>query len=167
MVDRKMTNKKSESNSIRFSTPDDIDTIIDFIHGIAKYEKMENEVFLNKDVLNEHLFGERPAAEVLILERENKEVGFALFFHNFSTFEGKKGLYLEDLFVLPEHRGHGLGKMALKKLAEIARERNCARFEWVCLDWNTPSIEFYKKQGAKAKKEWIIFRMDGEELKNY
>lgn len=162
-----MADKNSASNHIRFSTPDDIDTIIDFIHGIAKYEKMENEVFLKKDVLQEHLFGERPAAEVLILERENKEVGFALFFHNFSTFEGTRGLYLEDLFVLPEHRGHGLGKLALKKLAEIARERNCARFEWVCLDWNTPSIEFYEKQGAKAKKEWIIFRMDGEELKNY
>ena len=155
------------NHQIRFSSPEDIDTIIYFIHAIAKYEKMENEVVLEKDSLTNYLFGERPLAEVLILEQDDKEVGFALFFHNFSTFEGRPGLYLEDLFILPEHRGHGLGKLALKKLADIARERNCARFEWVCLDWNTPSIEFYVKQGARAKKEWIIFRMDGKQLQNY
>ena len=163
---------KSENDTpikhhIRFATPEDIDTIIFFINAIADYEKMKSEVVLKKETLQTYLFGERPMAEVLILEQNDKEVGFALFFHNFSTFEGRPGLYLEDLFILPEYRGFGLGKAALKKLAAIARDRNCARFEWVCLDWNTPSIEFYIKQGAKAKKEWIIFRMDGENLKNY
>ena len=155
------------NNNIRFATVDDIDTIINFIRGIAKYEKLEHQVKLQKEELTKYLFGDRPMAEVLLLEIDNQEVGFALFFHNFSTFEGRPGLYLEDLFVLPEYRGNGLGKLALKKLASIARERNCARFEWICLDWNTPSIEFYEKQGAQAKKEWIIFRMDGEQLENY
>ena len=154
-------------NQIRFSTPDDIDLIISFIKKLAKYEKMQEQVFLEKSSLEKYLFGDKPLAEVLILEHNSIEVGFALFFHNFSTFEGRPGLYLEDLFILPEYRGNGLGKLALQRLAAIARERNCARFEWVCLDWNTPSIEFYVKQGASAKKEWIIFRMDGEQLQNY
>ena len=153
--------------NIRFALPADLEKIIFFINQLAIYEKMENEVFLQKDQVKEYLFGERPLAEVLMLEIDHQEVGFALFFHNFSTFEGRPGLYLEDLFILPEYRGNGLGKMALQYLANIARERNCARFEWVCLDWNQPSIDFYEKQGAKAKKQWIIFRMDGEELKNY
>ncbi len=155
------------SNEIRKASIEDLDLIIYFIKQLAKYEKMENQVYLQKKRLKEYLFGDRPMAEVILLLRDNKEVGFALFFHNFSTFEGKPGLYLEDLFVLPEHRGHGLGKSALQYLANLARERDCARFEWVCLDWNQPSIDFYVKQGASPKKEWIIFRMDGENLKNY
>ena len=162
-----MIQGKTMKQNIRFAKPKDIDTIIYFINAIAEYEKMKSDVVLEKEVLNEHLFGEHPKAEVLILEQGEKEVGFALFFHNFSTFQGKPGLYLEDLFILPEYRGTGLGKATLKRLAKIARERGCARFEWVCLDWNTPSIEFYVKQGAVAKKEWIIFRMDGDNLKNY
>jgi len=155
------------NHQIRFATPQDIDKIIFFINSIAKYEKLEHEVVLKKETLFKYLFGEKPYAEVLILEQDEKEVGFALFFHNFSTFEGRPGLYLEDLYILPEFRGNGLGKAALKRLAEIARERDCARFEWVCLDWNTPSIEFYVKQGANPRKEWIIFRMDGKNLLNY
>tara|TARA_B100000886_G_C20219006_1_gene405660 strand:- start:9 stop:479 length:471 start_codon:yes stop_codon:yes gene_type:complete len=154
-------------NKIRPSTREDIDLIIEFIKKLAKYEKMQDKVFLEKRNLEKYLFGDKPFAEVLVIEHDSLAVGFALFFHNFSTFEGRPGLYLEDLFILPEFRGNGLGKLTLQKLAEIARERNCARFEWVCLDWNTPSIEFYVKQGAKPKKEWIIFRMDGEQLQNY
>lgn len=155
------------SNHIRFATENDIDIIYDFINQLALYEKMEKEVFLKKENIQRYIFGTNPVAEVLILERETKPVGFALFFHNFSTFEGKPGLYLEDLFVVPQHRGFGLGKLALKTLAKIARDRDCKRFEWVCLDWNKSSIEFYERQGAQAKKQWIIFRMDGDELKNY
>ena len=162
----KVTNKQTTQN-IRFAQESDLDLIIHFINLLAEYEKMSDQVFMEKDSLKQYLFGDRPSAEVLILELNEEPVGFALFFQNFSTFEGRPGIYLEDLFILPEHRGQGLGKKALKRLASIARDRNCARFEWVCLDWNTPSIKFYEGQGAKAKKEWIIFRMDGEELKNY
>lgn len=155
------------NHQIRFATPQDIDQIIFFIHAIAEYEKLEKKVVLKKESLFNYLFGERKFAEVLMLQQDEKDVGFALFFHNFSTFEGRPGLYLEDLFILPEYRGNGLGKATLKRLAQIARERDCARFEWVCLDWNTPSIEFYVKQGANPLKEWIIFRMDGQNLLQY
>ena len=154
-------------SNIRFAKKEDLDLIIFFIKELAQYEKMSDQVKLDPDFLKNYLFGDRPKAEVLIIEYENQAVGFALFFHNFSTFEGRPGLYLEDLYIIPKYRTKGLGTLALKKLAEIANERNCARFEWVCLDWNQPSIDFYEKQGAKQKNEWIIFRMEGEQLENY
>lgn len=151
--------------NIRYATREDIHTILFLIIGIAKYEKMEDEVIATEETLEEWIF-DKNKAEVLIAEEDDKPIGFALFFHNFSTFVGRAGLYLEDLFVLPEYRGKGYGKALLKRLAQIAVERNCGRFEWVCLNWNAPSIAFYKAMGAKPVDGWTIFRITGEELKN-
>ena len=153
--------------NIRNATRNDLDTIINFIELLADYEKLRDKVKLNKETFSSYLFGPSPKAEVLIAEENNTAVGFALFFHNFSTFEGRPGLYLEDLFVLPEHRKKGFGKKLLKTLAKIALERNCARFEWTVLDWNRPSIDFYERQGAKGLNDWIIYRLDGESLESF
>ena len=153
-------------NSIRFATEKDTDLILDFIKGLAKYEKMENEVVATSELLKEWIF-EKKKAEVIFALDNGKEVGFALFFHNFSTFLGRSGIYLEDLFVLPEYRGKGHGKALLKKLAEITVERGCGRLEWCCLDWNKPSIDFYLSLGAKPLDDWTIYRMTGDELKNF
>lgn len=136
-----------------------------FIKELAEYEKMLHEVVATEEMLKEKLF-EKQQAEVLFLMEDEVEVGFALFFHNFSTFLGKSGLYLEDLYVKPERRGMGYGKELLKKLAQIAVERDCGRFEWWCLDWNKPSIDFYRSLGAEAMDEWTVFRLSGEALKN-
>ncbi|MBX3397443.1 MAG: GNAT family N-acetyltransferase [Gemmataceae bacterium] len=149
---------------IRPATPADVPTIVSLIRALADYEKLTHEVVLDDDRLREHLFGPRPYAEVLMAEVEGRSVGFALFFHNYSTFLGRPGIYLEDLFVLPEHRGHGLGKALLVALAKLAAERECGRLEWAVLDWNEPSIRFYESLGAVAKKEWIIYRTTGEAL---
>ncbi|WP_336966155.1 GNAT family N-acetyltransferase [Sphingobium aquiterrae] len=150
--------------SIRFAAPDDIDIILGFIRALADYEKLSSEVRTDRDVLAGHLFGPRPMAEVLIAEHDGAPIGFALFFHNFSTFEGKPGLYLEDLYVNPEARGLGAGKALLARLAALAVERGCARLEWWVLDWNAPSIAFYKALGARPMDEWTVMRVDGAAL---
>jgi len=150
--------------SIRSARAEDIPLIAQFIRDLAEYERLAHEVRFDEAVLQEKLFGPRPYAEVLIGEIDGAPQGFALFFHNFSTFEGKPGIYLEDLFVRPEARGSGLGKALLKRLAALAVERDCARLEWSVLDWNEPSIQFYLGLGAKAMDEWTIYRVDGGAL---
>lgn len=150
--------------TIREATPEDIDLIHGFILALADYERLRHEVRTDKAVLAKHLFGPRPMAEVLIAELDGAAVAFALFFHNFSTFEGRPGLYLEDLFVAPEARGQGVGKALLVRLAQLAVERDCARLEWWVLDWNTPAIEFYTSLGARPMDEWTVNRVDGDAL---
>jgi GNAT superfamily N-acetyltransferase len=150
--------------SIRSATAEDIPLIAQFIRDLAEYERLAHEVRFDEAVLEAKLFGPRPYAEVLIGEIDGAPQGFALFFHNFSTFEGKPGIYLEDLFVRPEARGSGLGKALLKRLAALAVERDCARLEWSVLDWNEPSIQFYLGLGAKPMDEWTIYRVDGGAL---
>ena len=150
--------------SIRTATRADVPLIAQFIRALADYEKLLHEVRFDETVLADKLFGARPYAEVLIGEIDAKPEGFALFFHNFSTFEGKPGIYLEDLFVSPEARGSGLGTALLAELARLAVERDCARLDWSVLDWNEPSIGFYKALGAKALDEWTGFRLEGDAL---
>ncbi len=150
--------------SIRAACQDDLALIAQFIRDLAAYERLADEVRFDEVGLGKRLFGARPYAEVLIGEIDNTPQGFALFFHNFSTFEGKPGIYLEDLFVRPEARGSGLGKALLARLAAIAEARDCARLEWWVLDWNAPAIGFYKKFGAKPMGEWTTFRVEGDAL---
>jgi len=150
--------------SIRPATSADLPLIAQFIRDLAEYERLAHEVRFDEAVLEDRLFGARPYAEVLIGEIDGAPQGFALFFHNFSTFEGRPGVYLEDLFVRPEARGSGLGKMILAQLAVIALERDCARVEWSVLDWNDPAIAFYKSLGAKPMDEWTVMRVDGDAL---
>ena len=147
----------------RIATESDAPLILDFIKGIAEYEKMSDEVVANEDLLREWIF-EKKRAEVIFVLENGTEVGFALFFHNFSTFLGRSGLYLEDLYVKPDFRGRGHGKALIKKLAQIAIERSCGRFEWCCLDWNKPSIDFYLSLGAVPMSEWTTYRLTGEKL---
>lgn len=149
---------------IRDARADDIDTIHAFIRALADYEKLAHAVKADRDTLARYLFGPRPMAEVLIAEHGGRAVGFALFFHNFSTFEARPGLYLEDLFVLPEARGMGAGKALLVRLAQLAIERDCARLEWWVLDWNEPAIAVYRAIGAKPMDEWTVQRVDGDAL---
>ena len=153
-------------NKIRFATEKDTELILDFIKGLAEYEKMADEVVATPEILREWIF-EKKKAEVIFALDNGKEVGFALFFHNFSTFLGRSGIYLEDLFVLPQYRGKGHGKALLKELAKITVERGCGRLEWCCLDWNKPSIDFYLSIGAKPLDDWTIYRMAGETLLNF
>ncbi|EQB31009.1 GNAT family N-acetyltransferase [Sphingobium ummariense] len=150
---------------IREAVPADIAAIHGFILALADYEKLAHEVKADRATLEKYLFGPRPMAEVLIAEREEGPIGFALFFHNFSTFEGRPGLYLEDLFVVPEARGSGAGKALLRRLAQIALDRDCARLEWWVLDWNAPSIAFYRSIGARPMDEWTVQRVDGDALR--
>lgn len=150
---------------IRFANENDTETILNFIKALAEYEKMSNEVVATPEILKEWIF-EKKKAEVVFAVENGKEVGFALFFHNFSTFLGRSGLYLEDLFVLPEYRGLGYGKGLLKALAKIAVNRGYGRMDWSCLDWNKPSIDFYLSLGAKPMDEWTVYRLEGETLKN-
>ena len=152
------------SVSVRAAVREDIDVVIGFIRALADYERLADEVHLDRDVLDAHLFGAKPMAEVLIAELDGAAVGFALFFHNFSTFEGRPGIYLEDLFVDPSARGSGAGKALLRALAGLAVERGCARLEWSVLDWNEPAIRFYESLGAKAMDGWTINRLDGAAL---
>lgn len=149
---------------IRTATAADVPVIREFILALARYERLEHQVTADEAQLRTVLFGTRPAAEVLLVEQAGRAVGFAVFFHNFSTFLGKPGLHLEDLFVLPEARGRGLGKALLRHLARIAVERGCGRFEWTVLDWNTPSIGFYRSQGAEVLPDWRICRVTGDAL---
>ncbi len=150
---------------IRPATRDDVPVILGFIRALADYEKLADQVVATEAKLAATLFGPRPVAEVLIAEWQGKPAGFALFFHNYSTFLAQPGIYLEDLFVLPEHRGRGIGKALLVQLAKIAVERDCGRFEWSVLDWNTPAIEFYHALGAKPMDEWTVQRVTGDALK--
>lgn len=150
--------------SIRPATEADLPLIAQLIRDLADYEKLAHEVRFDETVMGEKLFGNRPYAEVVIGELNGAPQGFALFFHNFSTFEGKPGIYLEDLFVRPEARGLGLGKALLAHLAMLAVERDCARLEWSVLDWNEPAIGFYQKLGARLMDEWTVMRVDGTAL---
>ena len=149
---------------IRRATERDVPVILAFIRQLAEYERLSHQAVMTEETLRESLFGPRPAAEVLLGYCAEQPVAFAVFFHNFSTFLGRPGLYLEDLFVIPEMRGKGFGRAMLAELARIARERHCGRFEWAVLDWNEPAIKFYKALGAVPLDEWTIFRFTGEAL---
>jgi len=150
--------------TFRFATEDDCALILSFINALAEYEKLSDEVVATEELLKEWIF-EKGKAEVIFACEGGKEVGFALFFHNFSTFLGRAGIYLEDLFVKPAYRGKGYGKGLLKKLAQTAVERECGRLEWACLDWNQPSIDFYSACGAVPMDEWTVYRLTGSTLK--
>jgi GNAT superfamily N-acetyltransferase len=149
---------------IRSASEADVPLILQFIRDLAIYEKLEHKVIATEETVRRTLFGNPRFAEVVFAEVDGKEVGFALFFHNYSTFLGQPGIYLEDLFVKPEMRGHGIGKVLLAYLAHLAKERGCGRLEWAVLDWNTPSINFYKGLGAVPLSDWIVFRLTGEAL---
>jgi GNAT superfamily N-acetyltransferase len=151
-------------STVRSAVPEDLDLIIGLIRALAAYERLADAVRLDRDVLGAHLFGATPKAEVVIAERDGAAIGFALFFHNFSTFEGRPGIYLEDLFVAPEARGSGAGKALLRHLAQLARDRGCARLEWSVLDWNEPAISFYRSLGAASMDDWTVNRLSGHAL---
>lgn len=151
--------------TFRTAQREDCERILFFIRELAKYEKMEDDVVATPALLEEWIF-DKQKAEVIFPMVDGKAVGFALFFHNFSTFLGRAGLYLEDLFILPEYRGKGYGKATLRRLAQIALERGWGRLEWSCLDWNQPSIDFYLSLGAKRMDEWTVYRLTGETLKS-
>ena len=154
----------SDPVQIRSATPADVPLILQFIRELAEYEKLAHQVAATEADIRDSLFGARPAAECLIAESQGKPAGFALFFHNFSTFLGKPGLYLEDLYVKPELRGKGVGKQLLAHLAKLALSRGCGRFEWAVLDWNAPAIRFYGSIGARMLDDWRINRLTGEAL---
>lgn len=150
----------------RFATEKDVALILDFTKALAEYEKMSDQVVADEQLLREWIF-EKKKAEVIFAVENGKEIGFALFFHNFSTFLGRAGIYLEDLFVKPEYRGRGHGKALIRELARIAVERGCGRLEWCCLDWNQPSIDFYLSLGAVQMDEWTTYRLAGERLNDF
>lgn len=154
------------SDNIRFidAKPEHISIILDMIKALAEYEGMLDQVVATEEILNEWVF-EKKKAEVILLEVEGVIAGFALLFYNFSTFLGRAGIYIEDLFVYPEYRGQGYGKKLFKKVAKLAATRGCGRVEWWCLDWNQPSIDFYKSMGAEVMDEWSVYRLTGENLK--
>ena len=154
-----------EEVTFRKAVREDVPLILEFIKGLAEYEKMSDEVVATEEILDEWLF-DKEKAEVIFAIAEGEEVGFALFFHNFSNFLGRAGIYLEDLFVKPKYRGNGYGKAILKRLAQIAVERGCGRLEWSCLDWNQPSIDFYLSLGATPMSGWTGYRLTGETLAN-
>lgn len=156
-------NIPSEQFKIRLAEEADVKLILQFIKGLGEYEKLSHEVVATEQKLRKTLFKQK-MAEVIIGEYGGEPVGFALFFHNYSTFLGQAGIYLEDLFIIPEMRGKGFGKTMLKHLAKLAVERDCGRLEWACLDWNEPSINFYKGLGAKALEDWTVYRVAGETL---
>ena len=154
------------NTQFRFATEQDTALILDFIKALAEYERMSDQVVATEEILREWIF-EKKKAEVIFALENGTEVGFALFFHNFSTFLGRAGIYLEDLFVRPENRGRGHGKALIKELARITVERGCGRLEWSCLDWNKPSIDFYLSLGATPMDEWTIYRLSGERLNDF
>jgi GNAT superfamily N-acetyltransferase len=151
--------------SIQPATPNDCGLILDFIKGIAEYEKLSHLVEATEEKIRTHLFGEKAVAACIIAYNNKEAVGFALYFHNYSTFVSKPGIYLEDLFVLPIHRGKGYGKKLLLHLVQTAYEKNCGRLEWSVLDWNKPAIEFYESLGAKPMQGWTVYRMDEGRIK--
>jgi len=150
--------------SLRSATAADVPQILSYVQGLADYENLSHACFATEDSLRQTLFGSRSYAEVILAEFDGAPAGFALFFHNYSTFRAAPGIYLEDLYVLPERRGLGVGKALLKQLAKLAVERGCARLEWSVLDWNAPAIDFYKSLGAQPQDEWTIFRVTGDAL---
>ena len=152
-----------EMLTFRSATEQDTGLVLQFIRALAEYEKMLDLVVADEALLEDQLFRKKNA-EVIFAMEDGKEVGFALFFHNFSTFLGRSGLYLEDLYVFPEYRGKGYGKALLRKLASLAVDRGCGRMEWWCLDWNQPSIDFYRSLGAEPMNEWTVYRLTGETL---
>ncbi len=149
---------------IRQAQKEDVPLLLDFIKQLADYEKLSHVVVADAESLRRTLFGEIAFAEVILADYQNQSVGFALFFHNYSTFLGKPGIYLEDLFVVPAMRGKGIGRELLKYLARLTKERNCGRLEWSVLDWNKPAIEFYKNMGAVPMEQWTVFRLTGKAL---
>jgi GNAT superfamily N-acetyltransferase len=149
---------------IRPAQPTDVPTLLEFIRELAEYERLAHTVEITEELLAKGLFGDRPAAEALVAEIDGEPVGWALFFTNFSTFKGLPWLYIEDIYVRPQLRGRGAGKALLKRVAELAVERGCGRVEWAVLDWNTPSIDFYKNLGAVPLQEWTMYRLTGESL---
>ena len=151
--------------TFRFAKEQDCEKILFFIRELAKYEEMEDDVIATPELLREWIF-EKKKAEVIFPMEDGEEIGYALFFHNFSTFLGRAGMYLEDLFIMPQHRDKGYGKATLRELARMAVERGCGRLEWSCLDWNQPSIDFYLSLGAEAMDEWTIYRLTGENLES-
>jgi GNAT superfamily N-acetyltransferase len=151
--------------TIRPATPDDVPLVLEFVKALAEYEKLSDRVTATAATLRESLFGPHPGAEVLLAFAGDTPAGFAVYFHNFSTFLGVKGLWLEDIFVKPAFRGHGYGKALLLHTARIAHERGCGRFEWAVLDWNTPAWDFYKSLGAVPLEDWTMFRVTGEALR--
>lgn len=151
--------------AFRFAGEEDVGTVLFFIRELAEYEHLAGEVVATEALLREWIF-EKGRAEVVFAMAEGKEVGFALFFHNFSTFLGRSGLYLEDLFVLPQYRGRGYGRAILEHLAFLAAKRGCGRLEWWCLDWNQPSIDFYLSLGAEPMKDWTVYRLAGDTLQD-
>jgi len=151
---------------LREAIDKDVLLILDFIKALAEYERMSNEVMATEETVRKTLFGVKSYAEVILAEYGGKAVGFALFFHNYSTFVAKPGLYLEDIFVYPDFRGKGIGKLMMKYLARLAVERDCGRFEWSCLKWNTPSLDFYNSLGAVPMDDWVTLRISGEKLIN-
>lgn len=160
---KKLFNTSLENFKLRFAEIEDVSLILGFIRELAEYEKMLPDVVATEEVLRDSLF-KRNLAEVLIGEYKDDPVAFALFFHNFSTFLGRPGIYLEDLYVKPEMRGKGMGKMILSFLAKLAIDRKCGRLEWWCLDWNEPSIKFYKQMGAVPMNDWTVYRVSDEAL---
>lgn len=149
---------------IRTTTADDVSTILALIRELAEYERAPNDVVATEAGLREVLFGSKPAAEVLLALENNEPVGFAVYFYNFSTWLGRAGIYLEDLFVRPDKRGLGYGRALLVRLAQIARERGCGRMEWAVLDWNDPAIQFYRTLGAEPMTEWTVFRLTSDKI---
>ncbi|KGM94500.1 GNAT family N-acetyltransferase [Clostridium botulinum] len=160
---KQIIDTKLKDFKLRFAEEKDTELILEFIKELAEYEKMSNEVIATEEILRKSLF-KLKVAKVVIGEYKDKPIGFILFFHNFSTFVGRPGLYLEDLYVKPEMRDKGFGKIMLSFLAKLAVERECGRFEWVCLDWNKSSIDFYKSMGAVPMDEWTIYRVNGDTL---
>ncbi len=154
-----------EEFTFRYATRDDVALILDFITKLAIYEEMLDDVVATEELLEMWLF-DKEKAEVIFALKEDKEIGIALFFHNFSTFLGRAGIYLEDLFVLEEYRHQGCGKAIIRQLASIAVERGCGRLEWSCLDWNKPSIDFYLSLNAQPMEDWTVYRLTGDNLKN-
>lgn len=159
-----MSDRSTSGMAIRSATRADIPLVLKFIQGLAEYEKLAHECEATEVQLEKTLFGERPAAEVVIAYRDDVAAGFALFFHNYSTFLARPGIYLEDLFVDPTQRGHGVGRALLAHLAQLAVERGCGRFEWSVLDWNEDAIRFYESLGARPMSDWTIYRVTGEAL---
>jgi GNAT superfamily N-acetyltransferase len=150
--------------TFRYADRQDLGLILEYIKELAEYEKLQDEVVATEEILEEWIFNQKKA-EVILAQADGKEAGFILFFHNFSTFLGRAGIYLEDLFVRSEYRGSGVGKALLKKLASITVERDCGRLEWSCLDWNQKSIDFYRSMGAVSMDEWTVYRVTGDSLK--
>jgi GNAT superfamily N-acetyltransferase len=150
--------------AIRYAEPSDVPVIAELIRALARFERLEHEVTMTESRLEKSLFGPRPYAETLLADEDGQAAGFALFFHNFSTFLARPGIYLEDLFVVPEQRGRGIGRALLERLAQVAVERDCGRLEWAVLDWNRDAIAFYERLGAKPNSEWTVYRLAGDSL---